>query len=480
MTASCESPRRPGAEVRRRRRDGRVRRPGAARGRRPARPPRGGRDAATPSAGRQRRAWSADRGVRSGGQHRRQQRARSSPATAGSIGDPRDRRRRQRGRPPRAGRRPRRGARSASQTCRAGSSTLSRAERVAPLHPQGQGGRWSPAWRLLDVEDLSESERVPPTSRLVGREPELALLEHAVERTSRVVTTAAATSLTVLGAAGVGKTRLLGRGRSPSLDPGATVLRRAVPVLRRGHRLLAVAADASARPPVSTTRSRPTPHGRSPAAAPVVHDDPEAQRIVERLAPLAGLQGTPRPGRRDRTGPCRRLLEALGRPGPAGARARRPPLGRAGAARPRRASRRVEPRHTAPARRAGPPGVPRRPAAVGRRQAERVDTAPRAAPRRRRRRADSTTCEGALPHGARLDAGTRARILQAAGGMPLYLEQMLATLADDGWPGPGRPGRAPSTWSTVPPSCRGSARRPARPAPRGASGPHWRPPRSWV
>ena len=86
--------------------------------------------------------------------------------------------------------------------------------------------------------------------------------------------------------------------------------------------------------------------------------------------------------------------------------------------------------------------------------------------------------ESALPHGARLDAGTRARILQAAGGMPLYIEQMLAMLADDGWPGPDggdvhrRPVEVPPTVAAL------LAARLDR-LPR-TSGPHWRPPRSWV
>ena len=301
-----------------------------------------------------------------------------------------------------------------------------RAERVAPLTLKGKAAD-VPAWRLLDVEDLSESERVPTTSRLVGREREVALLEHAVER-SRA--DRRCQLVTVLGAAGVGKTRLLAEALA-ELDPGTTVL--SGRCLSYGEDIVFWPLQQMLRQAAGLEPGADDAHGRSRLRS-LVHDDPEAQRIVERLAPLAGLQGTP--AEADETHwAVRRLVEALGRRGPVvlvlddvhwaepalldvvehlAEWSLDTPLLLAALARPEFLDDRPQ-------------------WGGGKLNASTVLLEPLP---------DDAAAvlldnlEGALPHGARLDAGTRARILQAAGGMPLYIEQMLAMLADDGWPGP--------------------------------------------
>ena len=102
---------------------------------------------------------------------------------------------------------------------------------------------------------------------MLGRDDELRALRDAFERVARERSAAARD--VVLGPAGIGKSRLareLERRLSPS---AATVLRRTLPALRRGHHLLAAGRDRA------PGRRRPS---RAPAIARAAGGRPARRR----------------------------------------------------------------------------------------------------------------------------------------------------------------------------------------------------------
>ena len=118
---------------------------------------------------------------------------------------------------------------------------------VAEVEPLGLKGKSEPvgAYRLLSLEEDLPGRARRLDSPMVGRERELAALEQAYQR---AVGEGACHLFTVLGAAGVGKSRLvaeLSRGRRRGHDHA-----RPLPAVRRGHHVLAagrgVCADATA------------------------------------------------------------------------------------------------------------------------------------------------------------------------------------------------------------------------------------------
>ena len=93
------------------------------------------------------------------------------------------------------------------------------AERVTPLHLKGKGAPVV-AYRLGQVDPGAPGHARRQDAPIVGREPELRLFAWVYER---VVATASSHLLTVLGPAGVGKTRLVTEAVAGLA--GATVLR---------------------------------------------------------------------------------------------------------------------------------------------------------------------------------------------------------------------------------------------------------------
>ena len=118
---------------------------------------------------------------------------------------------------------------------------------------------------------------------MVGREHELALLRDAFdarcdERACQLVT--------VLGPAGIGKSRLVNELVSSAGRRGAPA-DRPLPPLRRGNHILAADGDRFGKRP-AITRSLPASRGRERLER-LVGAEPEAELVVERLAAAIGL-----------------------------------------------------------------------------------------------------------------------------------------------------------------------------------------------
>ncbi|MBA2769814.1 MAG: AAA family ATPase [Sporichthyaceae bacterium] len=303
-----------------------------------------------------------------------------------------------------------------------------RAEAVPALALKGKGQDVR-AWRLLDV--VSADEAVRPlglSSPLVGRDREVALLEQALERSAA---DRRPQLVTVLGAAGVGKSRLVEevfarRGRvatvlaSRCLSYGEDIVFWPLQqMLRQTAGLTATEGDAEARDRLRT----------------LVEDDPDVDRVLERLAPLAGLRGTPAEAEEIQWA-VRRLVESLGRRGPVAL-----VLDDVHWAQPALLDT-IE--HLADWTRDTPLLI------VCLARPEFLDDHPQWGGGKL-----NTTSMLLEPLGedsaaalldsllgpARLPKAVRTRILAAASGVPLFVEQMLAMLADDGvLSGEGGPG----------------------------------------
>ena len=210
-----------------------------------------------------------------------------------------------------------------------------------------------PAWRLVAVSTAAAERRFD--SPLVGRERELMTLAEAWERAR---SGPGCELVTVVGAAGVGKSRLVG---GVPRDRGRDGRPRTLPLLRRGDHLLAGrrGAEAARGAPVATrarSRSRPTRSPRSSAQGGTSSTDEIAWAF-------------------------RKLLEAVAAEGPARRRLRRHPVGRGRLPRPPRARRVPVDRRSDPAALHGAAGAARPAERLGRRPA-----AGAARPRARRRR----------------------------------------------------------------------------------------------
>ncbi len=249
-----------------------------------------------------------------------------------------------------------------------------RTERLEPLALKGKSAG-VPAHRLLEVrpDRLGHARRLD--SPLVGREREQELLRQAF---ARAIDDRACHLFTVLGAAGVGKSRLVEEFVA-AVDPTATVLRGRCLSYGEGITFWPLAEAVRAAAGLAARRDRRAGDGGARGAG------RRRGRGRARRAPA-------RPARRPHRGVRRAGGELLGGPAPArGARApaaarrrlRRHPLGRADVPRPDRARRRLVSRRADPADLPGAPRAPRPTARLGRRQAQR-DLRPARAARRPR------------------------------------------------------------------------------------------------
>jgi class 3 adenylate cyclase len=179
---------------------------------------------------------------------------------------------------------------------------------VEPVPPLRLKGKQAPvaAWRLLGVAAGAPGHARRQDAPIVGREPELRLFEWVYERVS---TTAACHLLTVLGQAGVGKTRLVGeavrgldatvlRGRCLSYGEGITFW----PVSEVVHQAAGMIDTDS--PAEATAKLRR-----------LLGDAGDADHVAGRVAQLLGLEATPVPAE-EAAWAFRRLLEVLAGRGP--------------------------------------------------------------------------------------------------------------------------------------------------------------------
>ena len=188
---------------------------------------------------------------------------------------------------------------------------LAEGEPVVPLEVKGKDQAVA-AWRVHSVAAVTEAVRGEAALRaeLVGRRRELAALEQALER---AVADRSCQLVTVFGVPGVGKSRLTREflaSMAPTPDAGparvlasrclsygdGTALRPVLEMLRAGAGLTGGESDEEGR--------------RLLAAA--YGEGPDAEQVVELLAPLAGLGGTPAAVEEVHWA-LRRWLEALGR-----------------------------------------------------------------------------------------------------------------------------------------------------------------------
>jgi class 3 adenylate cyclase len=174
-------------------------------------------------------------------------------------------------------------------------------EPVAPLVLKGKGAPVA-AYRLRQVDPGAPGHARRQDAPIVGREPELGLFAWVYER---VAGTRTCHLLTVLGPAGVGKTRLVGEavgGRH-----GATVLR---------GRCLSYGDGITFWPVAEIVRQAAGMVDTDPPASAmaklrqVLADDEDADRLAGRIGQLIGLEAAPAPAE-EAAWAFRRLLETL-------------------------------------------------------------------------------------------------------------------------------------------------------------------------
>jgi class 3 adenylate cyclase/tetratricopeptide (TPR) repeat protein len=182
------------------------------------------------------------------------------------------------------------------------------AERVGPLHLRGIAAG-VPAWRLKQVVPHAPGRSRRLDSPLIDRERELSALEDAFTRASDAGSCELAT---VLGPAGVGKSRLTGELLS-RLRSRATVLQGRCLPYGEGITfwpIVSVLMDAVG------TRERVSEHEARRRMSELVAGDAETDRteselVCETLVPLLGV-GTEAAGMRETYWAVRKLLERLG------------------------------------------------------------------------------------------------------------------------------------------------------------------------
>jgi class 3 adenylate cyclase/DNA-binding transcriptional ArsR family regulator len=160
------------------------------------------------------------------------------------------------------------------------------AEPVAPLELKGKVEAVS-AWRVQSVAGVTETPQADATlrARLVGRDRELAMLGQCFERAAA---DRSCQLFTLFGAAGVGKTRLTGEFLA-SQTPSVRVIRSRCLSYGDGTSLWPLLEMLRASAGLSGTVG--DDEGRA-ALARVFGDDADAPQVTELLAPLAGLGGT--------------------------------------------------------------------------------------------------------------------------------------------------------------------------------------------
>src|SRR3984957_3602227 len=143
-----------------------------------------------------------------------------------------------------------------------------------------------PAWRVLSVAGVTEAPHIDTTMRalLVGRERELAMLGQCFERAEADRT---CQLFTVFGAAGVGKTRLTEEFLTTHA-PSVRVLRSRCLSYGDGTSLWPLLEMLRASAGFSGTEDDDEGRGR---LADVFGGDADAPQVTELLAPLAGLGG---------------------------------------------------------------------------------------------------------------------------------------------------------------------------------------------
>jgi predicted ATPase/class 3 adenylate cyclase len=178
---------------------------------------------------------------------------------------------------------------------------------VEPVEPLDVKGKAEPmtAWRVLGVVSGAPAVARRLDSPLVGRERELTMLRHSVERAEADQT---CQLVTILGPAGVGKSRLTAELLG-ELNGKATVLvGRCLPYgqgITFWPVVEIVKQAAGIGPALSTAESRAR-------LEKIVADDPEASVVVDRLGGLLGVSSG-QSGTDELFWAVRRLLQALAR-----------------------------------------------------------------------------------------------------------------------------------------------------------------------
>jgi class 3 adenylate cyclase/tetratricopeptide (TPR) repeat protein len=193
------------------------------------------------------------------------------------------------------------------------------AERVTPLHLKGKGTPVA-AYRLRRLDPAAPGHARRQDAPIVGREAELRLFTWVYER---VAATRTCHLLTVLGQAGVGKTRLVGEALGGL--PAATVLRGRClsygdgitywpvgEVVRQAAGIADTDAPAEASAKLRRLLADDPDRSAPPGGAPL---DREREQVAARIAQLIGLEAAPGPAE-EAAWAFRRLLEHLASRGP--------------------------------------------------------------------------------------------------------------------------------------------------------------------
>ncbi len=168
------------------------------------------------------------------------------------------------------------------------------------------------AYRLVAVRGDSGWTLGGPATTLVGRDRELGLLGQAFERAASDRT---CQLVTVLGTAGAGKSRLAAEFLARLTARGADAADAADPIVLRG-RCLSYGEGVTFWPLVEVVRQAAgltgaeTEEAARAMLSALLPDEPEARQVVELVAPVAGLGGSPGTVE-DTAWAVQRLLDAL-------------------------------------------------------------------------------------------------------------------------------------------------------------------------